>query len=447
MPTLNVAEVLKQRGIPADKFSRSFEDKMQKGIQRLERFQHESGGWGWYKRDPDDPFMTATVVRGLSRANELGYPVDDVSLKRGRERLREMMDNEDVLDRLAYEAFALGTVEKRVLENVEKLNSYSRALLMLTLVRNDRREEAEKLVKPLVEAAQNNHWDPGAKYYKTWDDMSIEATGYALQALDAVKPDHPAIDDAMDWLMNQKNGNSWGATKETAVAVNTILAVEGLGGAGKVAGNGEDDGEARDEKPAFRRRLEVKMNDSQARSLLVDVNNPTESKFRADFASVPAGQQQFQFSTPQENGAFSFDVEVAMTQFHSGTPPEKDQDLDVEAQYDQPLDTLEIGEEVQVTVTVQSHRSADYVMVKSPVPAGCEVVKGSGTGSFSRFEARYEKALFFVRRMEEGETKTFTYRMRPLFAGAYTVLAPSAELMYNTDINGYGSSRTARIRK
>ena len=41
--------------------------KMQAGLERLKDYQHEDGGWGWWKEDESRVSMTAYVVGGLGQ--------------------------------------------------------------------------------------------------------------------------------------------------------------------------------------------------------------------------------------------------------------------------------------------------------------------------------------------------------------------------------------------
>src|SRR5258706_4627724 len=42
------------------------------GLKRLYDFQHGDGGWGWWKDDKSDRFMSAYVLWGLSLARSAG---------------------------------------------------------------------------------------------------------------------------------------------------------------------------------------------------------------------------------------------------------------------------------------------------------------------------------------------------------------------------------------
>jgi len=57
------------------------ENKIRAGLDRLYDFQHEDGGWGWWKEDQSMVFMTAYVVSGLAQAKAAGYDVKDDALK------------------------------------------------------------------------------------------------------------------------------------------------------------------------------------------------------------------------------------------------------------------------------------------------------------------------------------------------------------------------------
>ncbi len=89
LPDLRVQQVLKQRGLTLNEAetrrTRELPKMVREGLQRLYRFQHPSGAWGWWEHDPDDPWMTGYVLLGLAEARADGYPVSDRVLKTGRD--------------------------------------------------------------------------------------------------------------------------------------------------------------------------------------------------------------------------------------------------------------------------------------------------------------------------------------------------------------------------
>jgi hypothetical protein len=129
--------------------------KVRKGMRRLYGFQHTDGGWGWWKDDETNAWMTAYVVDGLVQAARAGYEVDADRLNNARGALRKMLDAEadergDTRDTRAYMAYALaesGDAEMRYLNdlftNRARLGAYGRAFLALGLKeRGDGRAQA-----------------------------------------------------------------------------------------------------------------------------------------------------------------------------------------------------------------------------------------------------------------------------------------------------------------
>lgn len=434
------ADVLRKLNVPAEQFNASFQDMMEKGLKRLLLLQRPSGGWGWFDNDAEDPFMTACAVHGLSECDRLGYAVDQVALQRGRDRLRDMMKEEQDMNRLAYAVQALGEGFERPLAAKAGLSPYAQALLVLALHKAGRPEAAE-VARALVASAKSDHWETSNWYYK-WDNVAIETTAYSVQALLAVDPKNPLIPKAVEWLLAQRQGNRWRSTKDTAVAIATLLRAASLGTLADAVG-AEPGKEAR--RPEVLRKVGVILNGGERREILVDLNNPLKSSFEAHFSRLNGGPNQVAFERIDEEAAdLRFDLELGQRVFSDRVDSEA-RGMGVQVEYDRPLAGLRLGDEVTATVTVSASSAADYVMVLSPIPAGCEVIRGSGEGQFARFEARYEKAIFFLRKVGS-DPVPLKYRMRCSFAGRYTVPPAWAGIMYNEDVYGTGALGEAVIR-
>ncbi len=439
MPNVLTAEVLSKLRIPTEQFNASFQDMMTKGMKQILVLQRPSGGWGWFDHDPEDPFMTACAVQGLSECDRLGYAVDPVALRRGRDRLREMAKEEKDLNRLAYAVYALGEGFERPLAEKDALSPYAQALLVLALHKAGR-PEARDVARSLAAAARGDHWVTPNWYYK-WDDVAIETTAYAVQALLAIDPGNPLIPKAVEWLLAQRQGNRWRSTKDTAVAIATLLRTAGLDALADAVGRDPGKGGA---APRVLRKVGVVLNGGERREILVDLNDPLRSSFEAHFSRLNAGPNQVAFERIDEDSEFRFDLELGQRVFAERMDSEV-RGMSIRVDYDRPLDALRLGDEVTATVTVSAAEAADYVMVLSPIPAGCEVIRGSGQGAFARFEARYEKAIFFFRTVGS-EPVRLTYRMRCSFAGRYAVPPAWAGIMYNEEVFGAGAPAEALIR-
>src|SRR5690606_8094443 len=110
------------------------------------------------------------------------------------------------------------------------MSPYGQAWLLLTLAArgDDRRGELAATLASRAETQGDLAWwssgdDP---LLGDWGDASVDATATAVQALAAVRPDDPLLDRALRWLLaNRRHGRSWRSTKQTAMALDGLLAV------------------------------------------------------------------------------------------------------------------------------------------------------------------------------------------------------------------------------
>src|SRR5262249_60379234 len=84
-----VAQALKDVKTASIKADNNLAAKIQRGMNRLYDFQHADGGWGWWKDDKTDPFMTAYVVDGLTMAARAGYAADGGDMCQGRGKVQQ----------------------------------------------------------------------------------------------------------------------------------------------------------------------------------------------------------------------------------------------------------------------------------------------------------------------------------------------------------------------
>src|SRR5437762_10809292 len=147
LPNIIVAQTLKDVPTAKIRASNDLDKKVQRGLDRLYSYQHADGGWGWWKDDQSDPFMTAYVVDGLTMAGRAGFPVEQWRVDRGRDKLSALLaankrDNGNPIDSetRAYMIYALvesGSADYKYLEQLYstrgQLLPYARALLALAL--------------------------------------------------------------------------------------------------------------------------------------------------------------------------------------------------------------------------------------------------------------------------------------------------------------------------
>ncbi|MBI3948302.1 MAG: hypothetical protein HY321_20470 [Armatimonadetes bacterium] len=88
LPDLVVHRALSRLGMRSARLEKEIPEMVSAGLQRLYRFQHADGGWGWWEFDDSDEGMTAYVIEGLVEARAAGFAVNPEVVKRGVEWLR-----------------------------------------------------------------------------------------------------------------------------------------------------------------------------------------------------------------------------------------------------------------------------------------------------------------------------------------------------------------------
>jgi len=213
------------------------------GLARITEFQHQDGGWGWWKEDASDPYMTAYVIYGLTLARDAGTAVDAGMLERGLGFLQGRFQREEDPHQLAYEARVLAmhpgrrnAIRERTLRKVydrrDRLTAYSQGLLALALHDLGEREKAQVMLRNLEstvtidrengtaswEAEQSGRW-----WWRWWNNR-VETNATLLEAYLAIRPDSELPAMLTKWLANNRRGAIWQSTRDTALAVLSLSA-------------------------------------------------------------------------------------------------------------------------------------------------------------------------------------------------------------------------------
>jgi hypothetical protein len=109
VPNLAARRTLSELGLPLTEGLKSLDRQATEGLSRLYEYQHDDGGWGWWKTDENHPFMTAYAVYGLLEARGAGYKVDEWRLSNGLRALRRLYRDypEAVSELKAYETYVI----------------------------------------------------------------------------------------------------------------------------------------------------------------------------------------------------------------------------------------------------------------------------------------------------------------------------------------------------
>ena len=252
LPNLLVTRSLTElKLLPTERLS-ALDKQVSAGVRRLYDFQHDDGGWGWWKGDGNHPFMTAYALWGLDEARRAGIKVEPGRLANGARQLAHLYQQYPRVepDLKAYEAYVLqrtaGTeatvawfadntqgvysheVARTDLWNMRsRMSAYGRALLLL-LLDETKDPRGNELAATLIGEAQTRgdvSWWAVANDPLIFDyaETSVEATAFAIQALVRRDPTNPLIERAVRWMMLNRTAGYWSSTKQTAMAIYGLL--------------------------------------------------------------------------------------------------------------------------------------------------------------------------------------------------------------------------------
>ncbi|MFN2532181.1 MAG: alpha-2-macroglobulin [Pyrinomonadaceae bacterium] len=456
LPNVIVTQAVKDVRSASVRDASVLEKKVSKGRDRLYAFQHKDGGWGWWKNDQSDPFMTAYVVDGLTLARKLGYDIDEARLLQGREKLKQMLtsgtteagtviDNET----RAFMIYALVEGGDRNQESLEKLlvnraslEPYGRALLALTLKLQNDDNRAGQVAEEIERSAQSDantaHWQSRRKAMLDFaEEDDTEATALSLKALSRIRPDSPLLPKVARWLVSERtNGYYWDSTK------NTAFAIYGLVDYIKIS---------HDLTPDY--AVEVYLNNENVLTERITENNASQS-FVIERKGDAVGLSNQVRIIKRGGGSVYLTSRLDYYTDESEVSPSSNANLSVTREYfrlrviedgynlkwiSEPL-TGEVrsGDLIAVRLRLQGNKGR-HVMIEDPIPAGAEQIDNVGylnldytnrnwTDWYSSCEFRDQRTVFFLDYFNGNAT--FQYAMRVQIPGEFGVAPARAELMY-----------------
>ena len=466
LPDVVVAQALRELGRRDGNLERKLDDMVRAGLARLYRFQHDDGGWGWWRYDESDCWMTAYVLAGLTLAQRAGYRVNSVvlaSASRCARWLGEEARKKKQLDEAAFAAWALslrGEGKQFLLKVMDELEArrspYGWALAVAALAELGEEDAAraamELLWREAVDSGGLIHWrESRGRHWRS----EYEVTAVALKAALAATPEDGRVARVVRWLLAERRGEHWLSTRDTAWAIYAL--------ADYVRQTGELQPEF-----DFRVLLDGKeiarghMGPEQAFAPEIVVNVPrealapgTEHMLRVE----KEGRGMLYYSVTLEQvvelktlAATLSGSGIAAERAYYVMRPEYDEKLKQTrfAPASEPTLRFESGQTVRVVLTVRAPEALEYMMIEEPIPAGCEVSVRENLDPwewewwYSDRVVRDEKIVFFARRLPEGEQR-IEYELRPEIPGTYHAMPTEVYGMYDPRVRGAGAISVVEI--
>lgn len=342
----------------------------------------------------------------------------------------------------------------------KNLTPYGLAQAVLAFAETGQRDQAlatqDRLLAKVTERASVAYWESGAPDYG-WNDDRVETTGYALMGLARLRPDHPIVPKVVNWLLLERRGASWRATKDTAAVLRAALELSKRQGSTEVSREVKvsiDGQEVSTQTVSDAASASVPILNLSAGTHVLEVSVSGEAPLylgaRLSYVSERA------YNRPEGKG-----LRVAR-QFERLVP----QYLEDEGRYvyrRAPLaGPVKPGELVLATISVTPQRKGAlrYLLIEDGIPAGFSAVEDAGMqiegadtpyGSdyygwnhwYDGREFRDQRAEFYFSYLDR--PITFSYVLRAETPGRYSALPTVAWLMYEPEVRGVGTERVLRV--
>lgn len=476
LPNLLVMRTLAQlqlapgeRAAIADRFAAA-------GLKRLYDYQHEDGGFGWWKTDDDHPFMTAYALYGYLEALDAGMNVDRYRIQRAMASvMKQYREYPRMVPELkAYLAWVIARARQKDLSpagDVEAwdaravadelwaargaMGTHGRALLLMLLdAASDQR--GATLAGELTAAAQTRGdlaWWTAARdpLLEDYADTSVEATALAVQALVSRDAANPVLERAVRWLLASRGtGSYWYSTKQTALALYGLLAFL----------------KARNETPAAF-GVDVLVNGEQ-----VATRDFTAADFTAPSpvtlsAPARAGRNDVRI-VKRGGGTLYWSAAARYYDVRESFEPQGTRRLAISRRYfslapvqvkgrivyrETPFQgTAKPGDVILVRMTVAGADDWRYLVIEDPLPAGTEALANLGeydlekpepwwTYGRGRREYRDDRVVQFQDRLPGGRTD-FGYLLKVVTPGVFRAMPAQVLPMY---VPGTAASTTTQM--
>ena len=359
-------------------------------------------------------------------------------------------------------------------DNRDKLSHYGRAYLAMTLHGIREREAgSDERIDTLLSDLQNAailsatgaHWEEEG--YDRWAmNTDTRSTAVILKALTQLNPESDLIPNVVRWLMVARQDGIWETTYETAWAL--IALTDWMRVTGELEGNYAyglwlneellDQGQvtpANVETTVQRQITVSELLEAESNRLIID-RGPGEGRlyYTAHLRTfLPVEEIE-----PLNRGI------IVSRQY---SDPACTEGVECSA-----LDEVEVGDVVQVRLTIIAPHDLTYVAVEDPLPAGGEAIDPSlattslttggptlyrqteneAVGEFyrwwwnwySRSEMRDDRVVLFADHLPAG-TYEYTYTFRATRPGAYHVIPTTAREFYFPEVFGRGAGQMMRI--
>ena len=436
--------------------------KMNAGLERLADYQHEDGGWGWWKEDESRVYMTAYVVSGLGQGAQVLTPTAEQKgmMSHGVQYLQTALKQHpkmrpELRAAVVYALAYAGATDLKATLDLQwdrRKDLQPEALAMTGLamlqVKDTRANDiAELLRSKAVRKGDLVSWT--GSYVPLVDldyNNDTEATAFAVRLLAKVNPNDAMLPAAAQWLMlARNNGGWWESTEQTAMVLfgltDYLAASHELDAnySVEVLVNGKSVGQRVFTSDDAISGASLKLDLTSAQ--LATAGNSIQVVRHGGSGRVYWSVRGRYFSTEKKDyQAGSMSLNLTRDYFKL-QPTQKDGKI--------VYTLVPLSGEAQVGDVLAVHEAINgspmrYLLLEDPIPAGAEFVTNEGsynidkrpggwTDWFTRREFHDDRAAFFASDFD-GREEVF-YLIRIVNPGSFNISPSHVEPMYQPGVS------------
>jgi len=440
-------------------------------LGKLKSYQGADGSFPWFPGGRPNLHMTLYVLEGLAEASRYGVQIPEDMARRALayalgeipSHLKADPAETSLVLYAAYvvtsfpaawpESAAAREYAKAWADFSDKhanaMTAFGKAYAAYVYHRLGERAKADGYLARAMDGARTDdisgtYWTP-EKISWLWYNDSVEKHAFLLRTLLALRPADPKIPGLTRWLLFNRKGNEWKSTRASAAAIYSLLDVMKARGA-------LDKGETFSLKwGATTEKVELQPFDWAARPL-------RWSKYGAEIGKKDLAPEVRKRGPGLAFAAFTGIYTTDKTAVESPAGM-----MNVSRKYFlrakegdaytlTPLadgDSVAVGDQVEVHLTVRTRGQFEYVHIKDPKAAGFEAETLTSGWQWDRL-ARYEEPRdsltnFFVEWLPHGEY-VLKYRLRPTTPGTFKAGAAVIQSMYAPEFAAHSSGFTFKVK-
>ena len=470
LPVLVAGEMLQKLGIAQ---LSELRPQIRQVLDQLDDFKARDNGFSlWPGGRQSWPYITAYAVYTMTLAKSAGYDVDGKLLENALNYLRDVLTEKNDRRHYPYDAASWHATDAFILylltlngrsdpgyaerfwNQRNELPLEARAFLLKTLYLQD---EGDDRVSVLAEELKNKlRVTPTRAFFEDENDMrwifhsNVRTTAMILQTLLEVKAELPLAERVVAYLMDNRQRDHWANTQENFYVFYALA--------------------------TYFSTFEKEMPNFEADVLIAgkSVLQGSFTEYAAKTVRNVVGLAPFSGRTlpvkvqMQGKGQLYYGLRM---HYYPIQPAEAREEGIAVLKTLQPADgsgptdgTFRAGELIEVTLQIVTPIERTFVVVDDPLPAGFEPINLTLEAlrqrmprqsrsrqemwwqGFQHVEKRDDRVLLYADYLAPG-VHTYSYLVRAITAGTFTMPATYAEEMYTPEVYGRNLEKKVRIRE